>query len=215
MKIGTVLLCCSLGCLAGLGATAVLGDDAVFSSTPIQGPIPAGTAHILNYRLDKATPGSGDETGNLHIVYSDGTEVVCRMALKTTAPATDATVFNQVGIDDIKVAADRRTLGWEEMSDNCCTSYAIPVSLAIYRAGGSILHIRQGQMIWYWAFRDGGRRVAVVWGATHGPEVGDYQLIDVGSGRLIAEAYGDGKIQALDADAPPWARRTEQAMHRQ
>jgi hypothetical protein len=107
------------------------------------------------------------------------------------------------------VAPDRRTIAWEETFDNCATSYSVPLVLAIYRSGHTILHIQQGQMLWYWTFRDGGKHVAAVWGTTHGPAVGDYQLYDVETGRMVSEVFGDPATQSLGADAPEWAKETE------
>jgi hypothetical protein len=61
-------------------------------------------------------------------------------------------------------------------------------------------------MLWAWSFLDGGRKVATVWGLTHGPEVGDFQLFDINTGRMLAEVFGDEDTQQLKSDAPNWAR---------
>ncbi len=71
------------------------------------------------------------------------------------------------------------------------------------------MHIEQGQMLCFWTFRDDGKRIAAVWGATHGPEVGDYQLYDARTCSLVAEAFGDPTTQSLRADAPEWAKQAE------
>ena len=63
-------------------------------------------------------------------------------------------------------------------------------------------------MLWYWTFRDDGKHVAAVWGPTHGPEVGDYQLYDVKTGRQVSEVFGDPETQSLKAGAPEWAKET-------
>jgi hypothetical protein len=81
--------------------------------------------------------------------------------------------------------------------------------LAIYGSGKAVLRIQQGQMLWYWTFRDSGKHAVAVWGPTHGPEVGDYQLYDAKTGHLISEVYGDPTTQSLRADAPEWAKETE------
>ena len=141
-------------------------------------------------------------------IYSDKTEII--ETLRPNEKSTEKNiVYNQEGITDVKIALDRRTIGWAENFGNCCTSYSIPIALAIYRSGYTILHIQQGQMLWYWTFRDGGKHVAAVWGTTHGPEVGDYQLYDVKTGHLVSEAFGDPRTQSLSADAPQWAKETE------
>ncbi|MFI5113894.1 MAG: hypothetical protein ACHP7J_02035 [Terriglobales bacterium] len=187
-------------------------DQPAVSTTEIHGSAPGGDAYIVKCYVDEALPGSGYETGSLHIVYSDKTEVVETLPAKQKS-TEDNIVFNEEGITDPKVAPDKRTVGWTENFDNCCTSYSVPVVLAIYTSGKSILHIQQGQMVWYWTFRDNGKRVAAVWGPTHGPEVGDYQLYDVKTGRMLSEVYGDAKTQSLKPDAPEWARQTEELSH--
>jgi hypothetical protein len=115
--------------------------------------------------------------------------------------------------DQVEVAKDGRTIGWAQSYDSCCQSDAIPLVLSVYRSGKSIVHIRQGQMLWYWTFRDGGAHIAAVWGPTHGPEVGDYQLYDSTTGRMLSEVFGNTDTQALENDAPDWAKQTETAMH--
>ena len=41
-------------------------------------------------------------------------------------------------------------------------------------------------------------------GLPHGPEVGDYGLYSVATGKLLAEVSGDEEIQGLKPDAPEW-----------
>jgi hypothetical protein len=183
------------------------------SVTEIQSSAPAETAHIAKYYVDKAAPGSDYETGNLHIIYTDGTEVIEKIPLKEKSTEAN-TVYNQEGISDIEVAADKRTIGWTAMVDNCCTSYSVPVSVAIYQSGKKVLHIQQGQMVWYWTFLNGGKRVSVVWGPTHGAEVGDYQLYDAKTGRMLSEVFGEEEIQGLAPNAPKWAKLVEEQMHK-
>jgi hypothetical protein len=183
------------------------------SVTEIQSSAPAQTAHITKYYVDKAAPGSDYETGNLHVIYTDGTEVIEKIPPKEKSTEAN-TVYNQEGISDIEVAADKRTIGWTAMVDNCCTSYTVPVSVAIYQSGKKVLHIQQGQMVWYWTFLSGGKHVAVVWGLTHGPEVGDYQLYDAKTGRMLSEVFGEEDIQGLAPNAPKWAKLVEEQMHK-
>jgi hypothetical protein len=61
-------------------------------------------------------------------------------------------------------------------------------------------------MVWAWSFLDDSQHVATVWGTTHGPEVGDYQLYDVDTGRMLAEVFGDEDAQQLKSGAPDWAQ---------
>lgn len=57
------------------------------------------------------------------------------------------------------------------------------------------------------AASEGGKQVAVVFG--HGPEVGDYRLYDVKTGKLVSEVWGDADTQSLKTDAPDWAKRLQ------
>jgi len=209
MKIEALVRCFCFGLLlTALCAQTADGDQPAVKVTKIKGNVPAENTYIIKYYVDKPSPGSAYETGNLHIVYSDKREIIA--TLRPKEKSTDKNiVYNQEGITDVKVASDKRTIGWAETVDNCCTSYSIPIALAIYRSGDSILYIQQGQMLWYWTFRDGGQHVAAVWGPTHGPEVGDYQLYDVKTGHLVSEVFGDPATQSLSAHAPEWAKETE------
>jgi len=143
------------------------------------------------------------ETGPLRLIYSDGTQVVEVLPAKKE-PASDDSE-DQVGYSSIQIAGDGRTVGWAETYFNCCQSYPIPLVLALYRSGSVLRRIQQGQMLWDWSFRDASRQVATVWGPTHGPEVGDFQLYDVATGRMVAEVFGDEATQQLKTDAPEWA----------
>jgi hypothetical protein len=185
------------------------------SITKIDGTVPANDAYIVRYFVDEAAPGSGYETGSLHIIYSDKTEVVEKLPPKEKS-AANSIVFNEDGISGPKVAADERTIAWTEQFDNCCTSYSIPLALAIYRSGKNIVHIQQGWMVWDWMFREGGKQVAAEWGPVHLSDIGDYQLYDAMTGRMIDAVMANeeiegknGKIHGLGPDAPAWARELE------
>jgi hypothetical protein len=195
--------------LASLCAQTADGDQPAVKVTEIKVNVPAENAYIIKYYVDEPSPDSGYETGKLHIIYSDKTEVTERLLPKKKSTERNI-VSNQEGITDVKVAPDKRTIGWAETFDNCGTSHSIPLVLAIYRSGSTILNVQQGQMLWYWTFRDGGKHVAAVWGPTHGPYGGDYQLYDVGTGHLVSEVFGDPTTQSLKADAPEWTKQIEQ-----
>ena len=46
-------------------------------------------------------------------------------------------------------------------------------------------------MIWSRIFVQGGEHVAIVFGPTHGPEVGEYRLYNLRTGTFISEVWGD------------------------
>lgn len=178
------------------------------TTTEIHGAVPAESAHIAKYYVANAAKGSGYETGDLHILYSDKTEVVETLAPRTEARG-DEIVDNEAGFKDVRVADDGRTIAWLKMQDGCCQSYSIPVELAVYHSGNTIMHIDEGQVVWYWAFLEGGKQVVAVWSANHGPFVGHYERYDTATGKLLGEVFGDPRTQSLDADAPAWALQVE------
>lgn len=168
-------------------------------------------AEITRFFVEGAKEDSG-YTGPLHILYDDGTEVV--QTLPSPKASTDKErAFNAVGFSDVQLAADKQTLGWTINVENCCTSYPIPLSVVIFRHGRVLHTFAQGQMVWSWMFFLGGKRIAVVFGLTHGPEIGDYRLYDAQTGKLISEVSGDEDTQALKPDAPEWAQLLQEHFH--
>jgi len=166
------------------------------------------TAQITKFFIAEPAAGSGYETGPLHIIYSDGTEIV--QNLPPMKPSTDKEiVFKAVGFSGVELAQDRQTLGWTTNFQNCCTSYSIPLSVVVFQHKQVLHTFDQGQMVWSWMFLEGGKQVAIVFGPTHGPEVGDYQLYDVKTGKLMSEVWGDADTQSLKTDAPDWAMRLQ------
>ena len=170
------------------------------------------TAQISKFFIAQPAAGSGYETGSLHIIYSDGTEIV--QTLPPLKRSTDKqVVFNAVGFSGVELAQDRQTLGWTIKVENCCTSYSIPLSVVVFRHKQVLHTFDQGQMVWSWMFLEGGKEVAVVFGPTHGPEVGDYRLYDVKTGNLVSEVWGDADAQSLKIGAPDWAKQLQDRLH--
>ncbi len=54
---------------------------------------------------------------------------------------------DQISLASPKLAEDERTAGWLVNDENCCTSYPIPLELAIYRDGKITHRFRPGQSI--------------------------------------------------------------------
>ena len=194
---GVVLLVLLTGMMMlPLAAGAQKVDEAFQHKTDSANLTPAAGSYIVKYYVDEAAPGSAYETGPLHIIYSDGLDVVQKLPPKKESTDREI-VQNQEGISDPQLAEDKKTMGWTETFDNVGTSYAVPLVLVLYQSGKIIRSIQQGQMVWSWAFVDGGKKVAVVWGLTHGTEVGDFQRYDVNTGRMLSEVFGDSDIQGL------------------
>lgn len=197
-----------IGLLLSVSAGALAQSTKTQSKTKTALP----RAEIKRFFLEDSKENSGYETGPLHIIYSDGSEIV-----KTLPPlkaSTDKeTIFNAVGFSGIQLAEDGQTLGWTVDFEDCCTSYPIPLSVVVFRHHQVLHTFDHGQMVWNWMFVQGGVRIAVVFGPTHGPEVGDYRLYDVQTGKLISEVWGDPDTQALKPDAPEWAKRLQDNPH--
>jgi hypothetical protein len=195
--------------LLALVAATTFGQSSVASQ---QTKGASNPAQITKFFIAESAPGSGYETGPLHIIYSDGTET-----LQTLPPLKASTgkeiVFNAVGFSGVELAQDRQTLGWTINVENCCTSYSIPLSVVVFQHKQVLHTFNQGQMVWSWMFLEGGKQVAVVFGPTHGPEVGDYRLYNVKTGKLSSEVWGDADTQSLKTDAPDWAKRLEDHLH--
>ena len=170
-------------------------------------------AGITRFFIEQPQKDSRYETGSLHIVYDDGNEVVKNLP-PLQASTDKETVFNDVGFSYVQLAPDHQTLGWVVDVENCCTSYPIPLRVVIFRRGSVLRAFVPGQMIWNWMFIEGGKRVAVVSGPPHGPEIGTYSLYDVQTGKLISEVIGDETTQSLEANAPDWARLLEERLHK-
>src|ERR1700678_3456723 len=94
-------------------------------TTKIQGTPPAVTARIIKYHVDESPPHSNYETGSLHIIYSDKTEVIEKLPHKQKSTKNNI-VKNQEGITKLEVAQDKRTIGWAETFDDGNNSDAIP-----------------------------------------------------------------------------------------
>ena len=178
-----------------------------------KGKIKSHTAEITSFFLEKPQKDSRYETGPLHILYDDGNEIVKNLP-PLQASTDKETVFNDVGFSYVQLAQDHQTLGWVVDVENCCTSYPIPLRVVIFRHRRVLQTFVPGQMVWNWMFIEGGKRVAVVSGPPHGPEIGTYCLYDVQTGKLISEEIGDETTQSLKPDAPDWARLLEERLHK-
>ena len=111
---------------------------------------------------------------------------------------------NQAAVSAPKLSADRLAAGWLIEQENCCTSYTIPTSLAIYRAGKKRL-LGDGLMIYDWCFVGEGAQVALSTGTVHGMTSRHLILYDIRSGRLLQEWSGDPGVTS-----PIWAKDLKQ-----
>jgi hypothetical protein len=131
-----------------------------------------------------------DSEGRVHIVQSDGQEVV---------PPKEK---DQVSVASARLAGNKLEAGWLVEFANCCTSYPIPLTLIIYRPGKPLERFGNGMMIADWHFEAGGKQVAFSTNTVHGDLVPQYELRDTSTGRLLDK--WDGK---LTQEAPAWTNR--------
>ena len=121
-----------------------------------------------------------DDGTSLHFETTDGRTV-------TVDPLRD-----QVGFTQVRLSGDRKRLGWVAQFPNCCTSYPVPLQLAVSSENGSVVVFPASQAIFKWNFAKGSKAVVYRQEALHGSAVATYSL-----GRLK-----DGKILKTFVDVP-------------
>jgi hypothetical protein len=144
---------------------------------------------------DKYTDASVDDSGRLSIRTSDGRSVILPKDR------------DQTGFDRIALSANGHAVGWVNLYPNCCTSYPIPLKLALYMDGK--LHTFTGSElpIWRWNFTVDGERVAFEQETVHGGLGVHYELRDIVTERLVSEYNPpigpDGQVLENQA-VPQW-----------
>ena len=139
--------------------------------------------------------------GLVHVVLAAGGETV---AAPEKYPEKGGLPL-QASVDNPIIAADGRTVGWIVNFDNCCTSYPIPLILAVYRDGRVIQRLTPSDyppMILDWHFVAGGKQIAISTGPLHGDDSSwAFELYAVATGRLIQR--WDGNSRGPD---PAWVQ---------
>jgi len=120
-----------------------------------------------------------------------------RVVERSGATKSIALEPKQVGTEHLRIAPDRRTVGWSVLIENCCTSYPVPVTVNVYRDGKKVSISPDGLMVWEWRFVGRGDRIAVLYGPVHGYAAGA-NLYDTRNGKLLASCNTPCK-------APRWA----------
>lgn len=114
-----------------------------------------------------------------------------------------------VGLEQIRVAPDRRAVGWLVQYPNCCTAYPIPLTLVVYADGVRRTYRGSERPIWRWRFLAGGNQIAFHQETTHGGLGRHDELRDVRSGDLIETfdwPVGPDNQPVEDAALPSWAQ---------
>ena len=110
----------------------------------------------------------------------------------------------QVAVSAPKLAPDKQSAGWLILQENCCTSYPIPTSVAIYAVKKTRL-FGDGLMVYDWCFVGEGSQVALSTGTVHGMTSRHLSLYDSHSGMLL-EVWNEETGEIL----PTWAKDLSQ-----
>ncbi|MCU0754555.1 MAG: hypothetical protein MUE46_05450 [Xanthomonadales bacterium] len=143
-----------------------------------------------------------DADGGVQLITTDGQRR--RIPPEAALPEIGA----PVGVKQIRIAPDRRAVGWLVEYPNCCTSDPIPLTLVVHSDGTKRAYRGSGVPIWQWRFLADGQHVAFRQETVHGGTGLRFELHEVRSGKLL-DAH-DGPVgpdnQPLaDADLPDWA----------
>src|SRR5438128_2093966 len=144
---------------------------------------------------DKYTAASVDDSGRLHIQTSDGRSI---FLMKQR---------DQEGFDNIAISPNGDAVGWLDLYPNCCTSYPIPLKLAVYMNGKLRTFTGSELPIWRWHFTADGHNVAFEQETVHGESGVHYELWDIVTGRLISQYNPplDQECHPLpNQHVPPW-----------
>jgi hypothetical protein len=125
-----------------------------------------------------------DGDGNLQIVTADHKTITVRKGGYARAGETFGT---QTAFQAPVISRDGRAVGAQAMFGNCCTSYDVPLQLAI-RAAGKIHRFEGGLAIFDWHFVDGGKRVAYSQQIVHFACSVHWELRDIATERLLASS---------------------------
>ena len=124
---------------------------------------------------DKYVDASVNDSGGLRIRTSDGRSIILPKER------------DQEAFDHIAISADGQGVGWVDLYPNCCTSYPIPLKLAVYMNGKLHTFTGSGLPIWRWHFTSDDKHVAFEQETVHGELGVHYELREILSGRLISE----------------------------
>ena len=179
-----------------------------------QNPKPAAGVYIVKYSAvnkDKdeyADKGETSGSGPLHLIYSDGTDVVvpnekgdfARGYFGGNFKGNKGEAIAQGDFKAIHLAEDHQTIGWLAGYMMCEQNYPCDLELVIYRSGHVLQKISPAYgVLWDWQFSEGGKQVVTESGFPHGDVSGAYELIDVETGHKLAE-------YSFSQNAPKWAQ---------
>ena len=126
------------------------------------------------------------------------------------ATITAPTRPDQVEFGSPQVSPDRSHVGWLALEANCCTSYAVPMTLVVMDEQHRVqTFIGNGLPIFDWCFLPDSRSVAYMQTVLHGTNFEHYEQRSLTDGHLLAEYdYPDDPAEnaAARKNAPAWVR---------
>lgn len=135
-----------------------------------------------------------DDGTSLHFETTDGKSIA-------VDPLRD-----QVGFNQVRLSEDRKRLGWVALFPNCCTSYPVPLKLAVSSENGSVVVFPASQAIFKWHFAKGSKAVVYRQEALHGPAVATYSMGSLKDGKIL-KTFVDAPAEAPGANPagpPSW-----------
>lgn len=126
----------------------------------------------------------------------------------STVPAP--TLPDQVGFDSPLVSPDGAHVGWLALYPNCCTSYAVPMTLVVMdQHHQTRAFTGNGLPIFRWCFLPDAKSVAYMQTVLHGTNFEHYEQRSLADGHLLAQ-YDYPNEDAANAlarkNAPAWVR---------
>ena len=145
-------------------------------------------------QMHPVTQASVDSTGVIHIQTTDGKSLLVPKE------------HGAAGAADVRIAPDRRTVGWLATYSNPDADRAwevLPGTLILWRDGAIIHKFQSDQVFRAWRFWQGSSQVAYNTGGLHGPAP-NYELHDIATGRLLQQFIYDDA--ADPKKLPDWVK---------
>ena len=146
------------------------------------------------------TKAYADSKGSIHVITADGRDHTMRPKRWQAGG----------GFEAIKIAPDRRTVGWladqllDPLEASSSDSYPVAQELTIWRDGRVLRRFpAPALIIWDWIFLDGSKEAAFHFAPPRGQDF-DYNCarFDIGTGKQIAQ----WKLDRRDYVIPDWAK---------
>ncbi len=117
---------------------------------------------------------------------------------------------DQVEFGSPQISPDQSHVGWLALGENCCTSYAVPMTLVVMDAQHRIqTFVGEGLPIFDWCFLPDSTSVAYMQTVLHGTNFEHFERRSLANGRLLAEYdYPDDMAEnaAARRNAPAWVK---------